>query len=93
MILLQTTGVLIDSQIIGSFIQVFFGALVMLTAAGLAHLYAKRADDGERIARLEEAQEWYLRSSEKNRRREVLEDDVPQPRRVRRPRQDYRRRR
>lgn len=68
MILLQaTSGTSWDSQIIGA----LMGAFLVLLGGAIAHLYAKTGSHGERLTRVEVAQEWYMRSTEQNRREVV----------------------
>jgi hypothetical protein len=68
-ILLQAapSGILLDSQIIGAAI----GALIVVLAACVAHLYTSVAKHGERIIAIETVQSFYLRSTEQNRREVV----------------------
>lgn len=68
-ILLQAapSGILLDSQIIGAAV----GALIVVLAACVAHLYTSVAKHGERIIAIETTQSFYIRSTEQNRREVV----------------------
>jgi hypothetical protein len=68
LILLQTGSVGIDSQIIGAFIQVFFGSLIVIMAGGMGWAFSMLARHGERMARLETALEIFMTSSGRNHR-------------------------
>jgi hypothetical protein len=68
-ILLQvaSSGILLDSQIIGATV----GALIVVLCAAVAHLYTTTARHGERLIAIETVQTYYLRSTEQNRREVV----------------------